>query len=341
LATEVTLVHGLEVPFMQQDHVESRAEEKSAGAPARAKASPDLTSQARAVLNLQHTAGNRAMARILAPSAQPVPLQRAAVSPVTVQRDELLDELRKAYGSSEDLPLERLAHMIVAPLRGSDRQPVEGSEKASDTAKTKKKESDPTKLAEKAKKSADAELLSSDELANKRTSLEEKEKALRERPEALDDQQYELGRREKRLKLDKRERVLGRKRSPDQDDHIVRDVRLTALENEQAEADKLTKEEAELDRPKTKGEQANEARRAKLEEAKKSKKAEEDRAEKRKEIEELKRKVSGQLTPEERADQELEDQLSFLKKEQEFERKRRPLNPQGESLTKLMGKRRF
>ncbi len=108
---------------MQQDHVESKADEKSGRAPARAKTSPDLPSQARAVLNLQNTAGNRAMARILTPPAKAAPLQRAALSPVPVQRDELMDAIRTAYGESEVLPLEKLARMIVGSLRAWPAEP--------------------------------------------------------------------------------------------------------------------------------------------------------------------------------------------------------------------------
>ena len=111
---------------------------------------------------------------------------------------------------------------------------------------------------------------------------------------------------------------------------------------------KLDEEEAELLRPETEGEKANEAKRAKLDEVKKRKEAGKDRVKKRKQVEELKRKLSGRLTLEERADRELEDQLADLKKEQEdaekmrqFERQRKPLNPQGQSLTQILGGRRF
>ena len=176
---------------MQQDHVESRAEENSGRAPARAKASPDLNPQARAVLNLQHTAGNRAMARILAPPAKGVPVQRAAFSPVTVQRDELMDAIRTAYGQGEVLPVEKLARAIVGSLRASDRESGEEPEKRSDTEKPKKEETGQTeKQTVKVKEADGVTQLPLDEgaLAKKRKELHAREKSLREGPSRLERQ---------------------------------------------------------------------------------------------------------------------------------------------------------
>src|SRR5262249_45406209 len=107
---------------MQQDHVESRAEEKSGSGPARAKTVSELTSQARTVLNLQHAAGNRAMARFLAPPARAVPVQRAALSPVAVQRDELTDAIREVISEDdggEEVVFPALAQTLVHSWRAN------------------------------------------------------------------------------------------------------------------------------------------------------------------------------------------------------------------------------
>jgi trichoplein keratin filament-binding protein len=190
--------------------------------------------------------------------------------------------------------------------------------------------------------------LTKEALAKKRQELHAREKSIREGPSRLEKQRDALKLREDRVKLDEQERALRRPKSPEEMEMLERGERLTALENEQTEAERLRKEEAELLRPESEGEKANQAKKAKLDEIKKRKEGDQDRAKKRKQIEEMKRKLSGQLTPEERADQELEDELAALKKEQDeaakmrqFERERKPLNPQGKSLTQILGGRRF
>src|ERR1700746_2211776 len=126
---------------MQQDHAESKAEEKSPGAPGRGKASPEATAQARAVLNLQHTAGNRATARILGSPASGAAVQRTASGAVSVQRDEWTDALRKELGSSRVIDFEALAKTLVRATgakQPSDREPKTGTEKSKEESGTRK-----------------------------------------------------------------------------------------------------------------------------------------------------------------------------------------------------------
>ncbi len=108
---------------MAHDHAVSKTEAKSAGAP-RGKAGPQLPSGARSVLDLQNAAGNRAVARMLTapPSRVSVPgagrdaSASAAVAPVSVQRDELVDALKREMGGQE-VDFRQLAQTL---LRGSE-----------------------------------------------------------------------------------------------------------------------------------------------------------------------------------------------------------------------------
>jgi hypothetical protein len=332
---------------MQQDHVESKSEEKAGGNPARAKVTPEVTSQARAVLKLQNTVGNRALAGILAPAAKNAPLQRSALSAVSVQRDELMEAIKSEYGQTVNFPLERLAKIIVSSLRASEREPVEETSDADKAKKTDKSTKEDVRRAEKRAVKLDETPkapLSKDELAKKRKGLEAREKALSERPSDLDKEAKELTVFEEKVKLEEQERALeGQEGLPDE--LLNRRVRLAALKKEKANTEALRQEEAELNLPKTKGEQANEATRARLDEIKNRKKAEDDRADKRKQLAEMKAKLerqrSGQLTPEEKEDQQLEDDLAWTKKEQEFERQRKPLNEAGLGLGQILKGRRF
>jgi hypothetical protein len=320
---------------MQQDHVDSRAEEKSGGAPARAKASPDVTSQARAVLNLQNTAGNRAMAQILAPPAKKVSSPRPALGPVSVQRDELTDAIQNEIGPSLVVNYQSLAQMLVRNWRASEKEPLGEPDKPSAPKPVTDKTKDETGLAgtETATATNVPKVpVTKESLAKRRRELVEREKRLQGRPSVLELESQALERREKRAELKELERKLGRKPSQLDIENSREEDRLTALKGERTEAEKLRKEEAESLRPRTEGEKANAAKRAEL-----------DRAKKRKELAEIKRKLSGRLTVSERADQTLEDELADAKKEQEdaekmrqFERKRKPLNPQGKSLTELL-----
>ena len=85
---------------MAHDHAVSKTEGKSAGVPGRGKAGSHLRSGARSVLNLQNAAGNRAVARMLTEPASDVSAT-AAVAPVSVQRDELVDALKREMGGQE------------------------------------------------------------------------------------------------------------------------------------------------------------------------------------------------------------------------------------------------
>lgn len=287
---------------MQQDHAESKAEEKSPGAPGRGKASPEVTAPARAVLNLQHTAGNRATARILGAPAPGPAVQRTASGAVSVQRDEWTDALKKELGTSRVIPFEALAKTLVRAHReSSGGQPKAVTDKSGEKsgAVTGSK---PGKVEGGKAEAGSTEPVTDKSVADKRADLRSLEERLRKGPSKLELENEEL------------------------------DRQLKALKAEETESESLREREAGLRHQPSAAEKANQAKKAEL-----------DRLEKRQKIAELKRKTSGRLTFRERADRELEDQLKELEDQQskaeelrKWERKRKPLNPEGKSLSELM-----
>jgi hypothetical protein len=341
----------------QQDHVESKAEEKSGGTPIRAKAGPDVTSQARAVLSLQNTAGNRATARLLAAPAKKAPLQRTPLSGLSVQRDELADAIASEWGSDTAVPYQSLAKMFVNSFRAMGKEPVEEPEKRSDTGKAGDETAGTeTRANEVAKTKEPKTTLTKDQLKRKvrekRRQVKESEKRFLEGPSKRERELESLELREQRADLRLRQKALTAGKSPDKLALDEREEQLKAREDERDLADKLKKEERTLRGPQTELGRANQAKRAELdklkEEDKQRKKEQADRLQKQKKLDALKRKLSGQLTPQEQADQDLQDQLDDLEQKQKdadkmrkFERERTPLNPEGKSLTKLMAGKRY
>jgi class 3 adenylate cyclase len=100
---------------MQHDHQVSKAREKSAGPAIRREASTNLSSDVRAVFELQRTAGNRAVAKLLGLSASAVNgprAHRSEAAPISLQRDQFDDALQQEnLGSVVDY--KRLAHALV------------------------------------------------------------------------------------------------------------------------------------------------------------------------------------------------------------------------------------
>jgi hypothetical protein len=309
---------------MQQEHAESKAEEKSPGAPARGKTNSEAASQARAVLNLQHAAGNRATARILGAPAGGATVQRtAALGAVSVQRDEWTDALKKELGTSRVIDFEALAKTLVRAHKESAGGKLKAvtdksNEKSGEVTGTKPEKAESGKVEAGTKAP-----ISKTSLVKEKASLRARETRFQRGPSKLEKEKADLERQGKKLEL----REL--RRGPSKEETELRDLneQVEALKAEQAQSESLRVREAKLRHRPTAAEKANEAKKAEL-----------DRLERRQQLDELKRKMAGRLTPEEQADRDLDEQFEQLKKHQElaeFERQRKPLNPRGKSLSEL------
>lgn len=336
---------------MQQDHVDSKTEEKPAGTPIRGKSGPELTSQARAILRMQTAAGNRAMARVLADPAGGASVQRTATAGLSVQRDEWADALKrvleKTPGVKQGLNLEELAQVLVGAYKSGGGQPLVGP-KASpvpETAKAKP-EGEVAKLTGETTTKPEAEL-SDEEFQNqvnaKKEALAKREKGPSEARLKAEKEMESLNAQEKRLGLQKRQQLLKRGKSPEERLLEQSDARLTAREQAAKDAEELRQSEAEARRPQTYQERANQATKERIDRLNKRKEENKARLAKRQELGELRRKASGRLTPQEVADQRLEDELEDLKKDaadkeemRKWQRKAKPLNPGKKTLAELM-----
>jgi hypothetical protein len=100
---------------MQHDHQVSKARGKAAGPATRREASTQLSAAARAVVDLQHAAGNRAVAKMLSGSARGAhgpQADRGPISPISLQRDPLDDALKHEM-DGRDVDYLKLAHALV------------------------------------------------------------------------------------------------------------------------------------------------------------------------------------------------------------------------------------
>jgi hypothetical protein len=278
------------------------------------------------------------MARILGDPARKAPRSPRAQNAVTVQRDELTDAIQSEIGRGRVVDYQALAKMLVRSWQATDKDSFDAEPKKAVKEKEKDK-SDKTKADKEAAKSSDVTKAPVDDkaVAKKRLAVEARERRAKEGASDLEKESEDLDVRQARLDLGD----IGRKKTP----HELELEKLEGLKKERTEEESLRKEEEELRRPRTAREKANLAKRAELDKAKKRMAASDERAKKREELDELKRKLSGRLTLSERADRKLDDELAYLKKEQEeaeerrkfeLERERNPLNPQGKKLSELM-----
>jgi hypothetical protein len=283
---------------MQQDHAESKAEEKSPGAPGRGKVSPEVTAQARAVLNLQRTAGNRAMARILGAPAGGATVLRTASDAVSVQRDEWTDALKKELGTSRVIPFEALAKTLVRAHRESP-----GGQPKAVTDKSGEKSGDVTgsKLGKVEGGKAEAgstEPVTDKSVADKRLEMRSLEERLQKGPSKLELENEEL------------------------------DRQLRALRAEQAQSESLRAREAGLLHQPSAAEKANQTKKAELDRIERRQELAEA---KRK----LSGRLTPEEQADRDLDEQFE-QLKKHQALAEFERQRKPLNPRGKSLPELM-----
>jgi chromosome segregation ATPase len=167
---------------MEHDHQPSKTEGKSGSPPVRKNASRHLPSSVGALFDLQHAAGNRAVAKMLTASPNRVDAQRMAlnrpaaepISPITVQRDEFDAALKDQMDTSK-LDFKTLAKGLIdrvnaAPdasdKEGGSTTEVEGDDSA-EKGKTDTALPEPTKIPTQ-------------------DDLDKREKALKERQRKLD-----------------------------------------------------------------------------------------------------------------------------------------------------------
>src|ERR1700722_5947659 len=99
---------------MQHEHHVSKARGKSAGPALHKQASTHLSSDARAVVDLQQSAGNRAVVQMLAASMSGVNgggATPSSVVPISLQRDPLDDALKHEM-DGRDVDYLKLAHAL-------------------------------------------------------------------------------------------------------------------------------------------------------------------------------------------------------------------------------------
>jgi hypothetical protein len=248
---------------MAHDHEVSKTgktEGKATGAPARGKAGSHLRSNVRSVLDLQNAAGNRAVARMLTAPASAISAGRAGrdssatapIAPVTVQRDELVDALKREMGG-EEVNFRQLAQTLLRrseTLAKGPMTPVKENELA-----VKDKEAGTTATTTTAMKLrtaglAGAGLLPMEELLKREKELRRpvtrEEKAARDKQEELLEVEK---RQDKADELRVRETTLRRKLTPAEIAARDKKDELDDLEKEQKDAEELRQFERKRKKP--------------------------------------------------------------------------------------------
>jgi hypothetical protein len=366
---------------MPHDHAVSQTGAKSAGSAARGKASSSQSAKVRAVLRLQNAAGNRAVAGILTDPATSMSVQRTALDPVSVQREDFLEILNAERGDQQ-LNLHELARAVIRLTRNAPSEQSVEPKKASapekaanETTATKAKAKEGEKAAPvaagtTAQPTTMAELRLREKLAKgeKLTPEEQTLKDKKDEEEALGKKRVEVEALEKEKALRERRRKLREGLTPEErsaKDLEEREKQVDFEEREKklrwgptSEERRAQKRDADLAALEKRNELSERQRKLRLrptamEKRNEAKEAElnrlEERQKKQKEMAELKRKLSGRLTPEEQRDRDLEDQLEDLKEQQKQKEAMRkhmravnkPLNPKGRNLGQLLGGRKL